>query len=266
MNRLLLSSAIFMAALSTAFAQPTVSAGGTLDGAGFYVGQPVAPGSMVSIFGSGLAASLQSADTVPWSTTLDKTSVTFNGIAAPLYFVSPGQINAQLPWNVLASGLADGNANIVVTMNGTASPPQVVPIGLYSPGVFSIPPGGGYAIAINPDGSLAAPAGSIPGFPTRPAHPGEALILLANGMGPVDSPIDNGQPSSDKLRQTTTTPEVLINGIGASVIFSGLSPQFPSINQVNIVVPNGVTGNSLPLQIRIGGRTSPTNVVIAVAP
>ncbi len=266
MSRLKISSAILLATVSAAFAQPRVDPGGTIDGAAFYVGQPVAPGSMVSIFGSGLAASLQQADTVPWSTQLGQTSVTFNGVAAPLYFVSPGQINAQLPWDVLAPGATSGTANLVVTVNGAPSGAQQVPIGLYSPAIFSIPPGGGYAIAINPDGSLAAPAGAISGFPSRPAHAGEALILLCNGLGPVDFPVANGQPSSDKLRQTTQPAEVIIGGVNAPVLFSGLSPQFPSINQVNIVVPSGITGDSVPIQLKIGGRTSPTTFVIAVAP
>jgi len=268
MSRLLISSAILLATVSAAFAQPVVNAGGTIDGAAFYVGQPVAPGSMVSIFGSGLAASLQQADTVPWSTRLGQTSVTFNGKSAPLYFVSPGQVNAQLPWDTLAAGTTSGTASLVVTVNGVPSAPQTVPIGQYSPAIFSIPPGGGYAIAINPDGSLSAPAGAIPGFPSRPSRAGEALILLCNGLGPVDLPIANGQPSSDALRHTfPAAAEVLIGGANAQVLFSGLSPQFPSINQINAVVPNGVApGNSIPIQIRIGGRTSPATFLIAIAP
>jgi uncharacterized protein (TIGR03437 family) len=267
MSRLKILSAILLAAASAAMAQPIVNAGGTIDGAAFYVGQPVAPGSMVSIFGSGLAASLQQADTVPWSTQLGQTSVTFNGVAAPLYFVSQGQINAQLPWNTLPAGVASGNANVVVTVNGIPSAPQQVPIGQYSPAIFSIPPGGGYSIAINPDGSLSAPAGAIAGFPSRPTRAGEALILLCNGLGPVDFPVANGQPSSDRLRNTTTPAEVLIGGVNAQVLFSGLSPQFPSINQINVVVPAGVApGNSVPIQIRIGGRTSPATFLVAITP
>src|SRR6185295_11883433 len=73
---------------ATAFAQPAISTGGVLDGAGFVVGQAVAPGSLVSIFGTGLATSLLQGDTVPLSTSIGGTSVTMNGIPAPLYFVS----------------------------------------------------------------------------------------------------------------------------------------------------------------------------------
>jgi uncharacterized protein (TIGR03437 family) len=90
---------ISMAALP-AVAQPMVADNGVLDGAGFIVGQPVAIGSVVSIFGSGLAASLLSGDTIPLSNNLNGVQVTFNGVNAPLYFVSPGQINAQVPWEL----------------------------------------------------------------------------------------------------------------------------------------------------------------------
>jgi uncharacterized protein (TIGR03437 family) len=253
-----------VAATVAAAAQPIIATGGVIDGATFSKGQAVAPGSAVSIFGSGLAASLQAGDTVPLSTNLNNVSVTFNGIPAGLYFVSGGQINAQLPWNSLATGATSGSVNAVVTNNGVPSAPMSVPVNAWSPGIFSIPPGTGYAIAIISDGSIAAPAGAIPGFPTRPAKVGDALIIYANGLGPVDSPINNGAASLDKLRNTVSLPLVLIGGQSAQVLFSGLTPQFPGINQLNIVVPNVAVGSSVPIQIQTGGVTSPTGVLIAV--
>src|SRR5262249_31083397 len=127
----------------------------------------------------------------------------------------------------------------------------------------SIPAGAGYAIAINPDGSIAAPVGAIPGFPTHPAKVGDTLIVLANGLGPVDSPVANGAASLDKLRNTVTVPTVMIGNTNAPVAFSGLTPQFPGVNQLNIVVPS-VSGASLPMQIVTGGVTSAPGVTIAI--
>lgn len=251
-----------MLAAGALAAQPVIFSGGVIDGASFTKGKAVAPGSVVSIFGSGLAASLQSGDTVPLSTSLNSVSVTFDGIPAGLYFVSDGQVNAQLPWNVLAAGVSNGTVNAVVTKNGVASAPMSVPVNLYAPGIFTTT--GGYAIAINPDGSIAAPAGAIPGLATRPAKAGDALIVLANGMGPVDTPDPNGAASLDVLRHTVSTPTVTIGGQPAQVIFSGLTPQFPGINQLNLVVPSGVTGGSLPIQIQTGGVSSATGVNVAV--
>ena len=242
------------------WAQPSVASGGVLNGASFLQGQAVAPGSAVSIFGTGLAAAVVPASTVPLSTSIGATSVTFNGIPAPLYFVSAGQVNAQLPWS-----LPTGTANVVVTNGNASSAPVAVQVAKVAPGVFSIPAGEGNAVAVNnADGSIAAPAGSIPGASTRPASAGDALILYVNGLGLVDSIPKDGDASLDKLRNTLSVPTVLVGGKQAQVVFSGLSPQFPGINQVNFVVPDGVTGNAVPLQLQLGDITSTDKVTIAI--
>ena len=251
-------------AVGTLAAQPIIATGGVIDGASFAKGRAVAPGSVVSIFGSGLSSALQAGDTIPLSSLLNSVSVTFNGIPAGLYFVSDGQVNAQLPWNVLSPGTATGTVNAVVTKGGVASAPMAVPVSQFAPGIFSIA-GFGYAIAINSDGSIAAPTGAVPGLATHPAKVGDALVVYANGLGPVDIPLANGAASLDALRHTTTIPTVSIGGQSAQVIFSGLTPQFPGINQINLVVPPGSAGNSVPIQIQTGGVTSPAGVNIAVS-
>src|SRR5260370_14201342 len=103
---------------------------GVVNGASFAQGQPVAPGSIVSIFGSNLASSLATASTIPLSTTINSVSVTFNNTPAPLYFVSPGQVNAQVP------GSISSTASVVVTTNGLASAPAAAPVGPWSPPRF----------------------------------------------------------------------------------------------------------------------------------
>jgi uncharacterized protein (TIGR03437 family) len=242
-----------------AAAQPTVFTGGVLNGASFTKGQAVAPGAEVAIYGSGLASTTVDHSTVPLSISLGGTSVTFNGVSAPLYFVSDGQVNAQMPWSMTA-----GTATIVVTKGGVQSAPVSVSIANVAPGVFSTPAGAGYAIAINADGTLAAPAGAIPGLITHPAHAGDTLVVYATGLGAVSPADANGAASLDALRTALITPGVTIGGKSAAVAFAGLTPQFPAINQLNVVVPSGVTGNSLPLQLIEGGITTTDQVVIAV--
>jgi uncharacterized protein (TIGR03437 family) len=225
---------------------------------------PVSPGSLVSIYGTNLAAGLAQADSIPLATSLNNVSVTFNGVAAPLLFVSGGQINAQLPWNVLSSGTT-GTANVVVTRNNQPSAPQSLQVGPFSPGIFAI---NNIAVAINPDGSIAAPAGAIPGITTKPAKIGDpgGLVILCTGLGAVDSPVANGAASLDKLRNATTIPTVLIGGKAAQVVFAGLSPQFVGVNQINVAVPDGTpTGNAVSLQISLGGVTTSASVTIAVS-
>ena len=254
-----------------AFAQtPALVENGIVNAASF-ARQPVAAGSLVSLFGTNLASKLALADSIPLSTSLGDVTVTFNGVPAPLLAVIPGgggnpdQINAQLPWNVLPPGTDTGPASVVVTAGGASSPAQTVQVGPASPGIFSLQFGVGNAIAINPDGTLAAPAGSIPGLPTHPAKTGDPLIILATGLGAVDPPVDSGAASLDQLRTAKTTPTVLVGGISAQVIFAGMSPQFVGVNQINIVVPaNAPAGDAVPLQIQVGDITTTDKVTVAL--
>jgi len=262
--RTYLSKLLLVAAASVAaYAQtPVVSSGGVSNAANGL--SPVTPGSLVSIYGTNLASGLAQADSIPLSTTLNNVSVTFNGVAAPLLFVSTGQINAQLPWNVLSSGTT-GTANVVVTRNNQASASQSIPVGPFSPGIFAI---GNIAVAINPDGSIAAPPGAIPGITTKPAKIGDpgGLVILCTGLGAVDSTPANGAASLDKLRTATTTPTVMIGGKAATVVFAGLSPQFVGVNQINVAIPAGTqTGDAVPLQVSLGGVTTSATVTIAVS-
>lgn len=253
---------VLVAAATLCAQTPVVGAGGVINAANG--NGTVAPGSLVSIFGSNLGASVAQADTIPLSTSLGNVSVTFNGVPAPLLFVSSGQINAQLPWNVLQSGTA-GTATVVVTNNKQVSTAQTLQVGPFSPGIFAV---GNIAVAINPDGSIAAPVGAIPGINTRPAKINDplGLIILCNGLGAVSPQAINGAASLDALRTATTTPTVLIGGQPAQVVFAGMSPQFVGVNQINVAVPSGTpTGNAVPIQISMGGITTSSTITIAVS-
>jgi uncharacterized protein (TIGR03437 family) len=244
---------------------PLLFDGGAVNGVTYAMGQPVAPGSIASLFGSNLAESLAQADSVPLSTNLANISVTMNGIPAPLFFVSPGQINVQVPWNVLPDGVDTGLATIIVTRGQLSSNSQAVQIAPLSPAIFTtVSDGVGNAIAVNPDGTIAAPAGSIPGLITRPAHGGDPLVILATGLGAVAPTVANGANSLDQLRNSVTTPTVLIGGQPAQLLFSGLSPSYTGVNQINAVVPSGVTGQSVSLQLQIGDITTSDQVTIAI--
>ena len=162
---------------ASAFAQtPNLVANGIVNGASFDGTQGVSQGSLVSLFGTSLASRLALADSLPLSTSMGDVTVTFNGLRAPLLAVIPGagggqdQINGQVPWNVLPAGADGGTASVVVTRGGVSSPPQNVQITRSAPGIFSVQFGVGYAIAINPDSTLAAPVGSIPGPADAPGE------------------------------------------------------------------------------------------------
>ncbi len=255
------------------FAQaPVITTGGTVNAASNAAGQPVAPGSLVSIYGSNFAAGLAAASTVPFSTSLNGTSVSINGIAAPLDFISQGQIKAQVPFGVLPPGV-NGSVNVVVTFNSNPSAAQPVVINQAAPGIFGDPNVTPiYAVAyfgIFTDpryGQLAWPPNTVAGVTTANAHPGDVLTVLATGLGPV-TPVeaDGSAPlydSNPQSHSTVATPTVLIGNpptqVPAIVLFSGLSPQFPGVYQLNIQMPQGPpAGNAIPLYIQAGGLTSP---------
>jgi uncharacterized protein (TIGR03437 family) len=228
----------------------------------------VSIGSLVSIFGSNLASGMAQADTIPLSTTLGGVSVQFvNGgtsVDAPLLFVASTQVNVQVPWNLVPPNTTQ-NVNVVVKVGSVNTAPAQVTIGPASPAIFATAAPDFRAIAQNVDGTLAQPAGSIAGLTTHPVKVGDALIIYATGLGPVDrAPANGGVPPSGALANTLTQPTVLVGGISAPVLFSGLQPQFVGVNQVNITVPNVPAGDKVPLQFQMGGITSPSTVTIAV--
>ncbi len=269
-------SLLFTSAVCVFGQTPVVGQGGIVNGASFALDQPdkrVAPGSLISIFGTSLASGPGLADTIPISTSLgDVQSVTFNGTAAPILSVGSGQINVQLPWGLYAPSSGTANVSVVVTRNARgASAPVQTPIGEFSHGIFTAPANGaGQALAlIYPDNAIAAPTGSIPGRLTRPAKPGDILQIYCTGLGPVMEPGSGGPPPDGSPPQgtatTVTTPVVTIGGITMPVQFSGLAPGFVGLYQVNLqVTASAPTGNAVPLQIQMGGLTSTKQATIAV--
>jgi uncharacterized protein (TIGR03437 family) len=261
-----------------AVAQPSVVPGGVLDNAAY--SPNVAPGSLVSIFGSNFASSLAVSDTTPLSTQLGGVSVTFNGIPAGIKAVVPptptshDQANVQLPWNVVPSG-ASGTATVVVTSGGVSSAPINIPIVPVAPALFALnSQGSGQAVAVNADGTLAGPTSStVPGFPFHPAKIGDpgGLIFYANGLGPVCNQINNGAcvngppnngdvPPAGSISYTLNPVTVTVGGFTVQTVYSILTPQFPGVYQVGVFLPQGTpTGDGLQLQIQENGLLS--NVV-----
>ena len=240
---------------------PVVSAGGIVNAAGLGATKTIAPGSLISIFGSNLASALTVANSVTLATRLgDVDSVTINGVPAPLKFVSSGQINAQAPWNLIF-----GPANVVVTRGGVVSQPAQAQVAQFSPALYGFNLGTPQAVAVNLDGTVAASPGAIAGVTSHPASAGDTVILYASGLGPVEQPPANGFDSLDRLRPTTMPVSALLGSVPAQVAFAGLSPQFIGVYQLNMVVPAGaMPGAAVPIQLQTGSVTSADTLTIAV--
>jgi len=260
---------------------------------------PVAPGSIVSIFGLRLAGTattpistgMDASMNIPLETSLggasrnpdlSQVSVSFDGVVAPLFAVirTPtfDQINAQIPWGV---DVTDGTVQVVVTRDGQAGPAVEFPAADASPGIFTLQFGPGPAIVTNVafaggpavvNGSFAQPSGSVCttlglppgcGVADEPAPVGGAVTIWSNGLGPVDPQVASGNIP------TTVGPggfvaarnpvRVFIGGVQAQVIGAALHSQFVALNQVNVIVPNVPGGNAV--QVRIEVDLSPGGTV-----
>ena len=264
--RYFIGSVLFAGAL--AFAQnPTIIDGQIVNSAGLTSGQPVSPGALISIFGSNLADGLAYSDSATLSSTLATTSVTINGTPAPLYSVSPTFVTAVVPWSSLPAGQDTTSGTVVVTRAGAASDPSQVIIAKAAPGVFTISFGFRQVALVYDaaDGALAQNTLSIPGLSSHPTSTGKTLIILATGLGLVDPPIADGKaPGLNAPRTTLLTPTVTIGGTAATVVSSGMSPDYPGVFQIVITVPDGLIPGPNVLQVQSAGSSSSDQLTIAV--
>ena len=227
---------------------PVIEPRGILNAASLSVVTPANPGSIASLFGQNLAAQAELGTAVPPATILDSTQLLLNGIPAPLFYVSPGQINFQMP-----AELTGTTAQAVVITNGVRSLTTSVPLVRDSPGIFTASSSGsGQGSVLNQDYSVNSAQ--------NPAAAGSAIMIYATGLGPTNPPVGTGQGGGTAPPSVTVDqPTVLINGVAAQVLYSGLAPGDPGEYQVNVVIPAGTpSGAAVPLQIQIGGQSSNT--------
>jgi uncharacterized protein (TIGR03437 family) len=239
---------------------PAINSGGMVNAASLS-GQAAA-GSIVSLFGSGLGLSPISAAVMPLPTTLGTTTVRVNGIPAPLFYVSPSQINFQLPWEL--SG--QSQVSVSVTVGASSTVPVSLALGGFTPGIFTTRNSGGGqgAVLISGTSSIAAPDGFLPG--SHPVDRGGYIAIYCTGLGPVTRQPSSGAGagSAESLSFTGVQPVVFIGGVSAQVVFSGLAPGFVGLYQVNVLVPpQTVPSSQVPLYLTVGGAVSNT-VTIAV--
>ena len=239
---------------------PVVFEGGVVNNASFAPSPaPVAPGSIAAVFGS----NLNDGSTVLFSEfagdgslvrTLGGSSVTLNGVPAPLFYSTPGQLGIQIPFELAGQT----SATIVVTVGGLSSAPRTVLLDAFAPGIFTAnQQGNGIAAVLHQDGITPVTA-------ENPARRNEVLVFFGTGLGTLSPALETGARSVGNLTATAATATV--DGVAATVEFSGTAPGFVGLNQVNVRIPgNTRTAASIPVVLRIGGKQSNT-VSIPVAP
>lgn len=225
--------------------QPLITPGAIVNAASF-AGPPipVAAGSIVSLFGVNLAGEVAEATAVPLPKSLGNVSVKMNDVELPLFFVSPAQINAQVP-----ADAAIGRATMTVTTTTGTSAAEVVNIGAAAPGIFQYG-GTNRAVALNQDGT--------PNSPDNPESRGRVIAVYLTGQGALDNPVPTGEAAPAAVLSRALNPSTAtIGGTDATVHFLGLAPTFVGVAQANIEIPaSAITGSSVPLVITVAGQSS----------
>jgi len=236
---------------STASKPVILAQNGVVNGAGYQPG--ITPGAWLTIFGDDLAKTTRAwnpaTDIIDRKlpSTLDGVSVTINGKAASVFYVSPSQLNVQAP-----SDVATGPVQVVVSNSDGVSDPVTAEIQTILPGFFLFDRY--YVAAVRSDGSYVGPAGLMQGLTTTPARAGEIISLFGTGFGPTNPSVNSGEVFEGSASLANAV-EIRVGSAYADVRFARLSSA--GMNQFNIVVPN-VTAGDHDVRATIGGvRTQP---------
>jgi uncharacterized protein (TIGR03437 family) len=217
-----------------------------INGARFEVKYPVSPGSYAQAYGTFSGVATTAASTVPLPTTLDGVQVFVNNVAAPIYAVSSASVSFVVPYATQA-----GRAPVRIVRNGAelaTGSADVVPV---SPGIFFVL---GDALA---QGGILNQSSQY-AIQNAPATRGSTIQIFATGQGALDTTVADGAvPASGTLARALGTTKVFISVDEAQVTFSGLSPQFPGLWQINAVIPNkAYIAGQVPVVVTINGVPS----------
>ena len=221
----------------------------------------ISPGSWASVIGSSLANTQPAGQ--QWSagdfqgnllpTSLNGTSVRINGRPAAVYFISPGQLNVQVPDD---TALGTVSVEVVSPAGLARGAATLAPI---APSIFPVAAGSVvYAAAVATDGTLLAAPGLIPG--ARAANPGETVLIFGTGFGDTVPHQPAGQLVNVSPLANTVTAAIC--GQSATVAYAGLVG--PGLNQLNVVIPDSASGNCV-VVLTVAGQSTQSGVVLPVA-
>lgn len=219
---------------------------------------PIAPGQIISIFGVEIgpaeaALAGLGADGL-LLTTVGGVQVLFNGTPGPIFFAGQGQLNVQVPYEIV--GAAKVTVEIIVS--GMKRNSVEVAVASSAPGIYALAGGTGQIVAFNQDGTLNGPA--------IPARPGEVIVFFASGHGQTDPPGRTGMLAQDPFPAPVLETVVEMGGQPGQILFAAGAPGFAGLMQVNVVVPpNAPTGAAVSILLRVGSNQSAVGTTIAIA-
>jgi uncharacterized protein (TIGR03437 family) len=212
------------------------------------LGGGLGPGNIIQIYGSRLASTTNAPAVLPLPTTVFGTRVLIGGVPAPLFYVSPGQVNAQVPFE-----LEGGKQyQVIVNANGALTTPQPIQLNFGTPATLQFT--SGLIVAQHADGSLI--------LDTAPAKPGENIVFYMSGLGATDVIVPSGAPSpTDPLARVTNVPVVTLNGNPVDTQFVGLTPSLVGLYQINLQVPAGLADGTYKVVVTQSGTISNTTTL-----
>ena len=220
---------------------------------------PVAPGEIVSLFGINLGpvTPVQLALTPQGnvSNLLGTVQVLFDGIPAPLTYVSSTQINAVVPYEVFGRA----TTNVVVNFNGVVATALQLNVATAAPGLFTVSgTGAGQAAALNQNNSFNGSANA--------AAKGSVIQLYATGEGQTNPGGITGTIGGVIPKFPLGTVTATVGGVPATINYAGsVNGLVSGVIQVNVVIPQVAPGGpSVPVVITVGGVTSPSVATIAI--
>jgi uncharacterized protein (TIGR03437 family) len=226
-----------------------------------FVPGPVAAGSIATIFGFDftISTALASGPTLP--TNLGGLTVYVDGVASPVWYVSPRQINFQIPWEIAGRG----QVSVVIISGNTVSNELPVTVSELAPGLYATA-----LLSATAQPVTLSDANSAGGLDRKPraAYRGEFVTFYATGLGPVENTPSSGK-APDTVIRSTASPTVTIGTVNAMVAFAGLAvagpnPYLPGIYQVIVRVPEQApSGAAVPVVLSVGGKQSNT-VTLAI--
>jgi len=240
-------------------AGPQISEAGVTNAAS-YIGGAVAPGEIITIFGSNLGPSslvtLQLAgDGQHVSTELGGTRVLFDGVAAPMIYAWKGQVSVVVPYSV-----SERTSTVVeVEYDGKRSNSLTLRVAPSAPGIFTLDSSGrGQGAILNQDYSVNGPS--------APAGKDSVVMIYATGGGQTEPAGEDGKVISGDPPRTALPVSVQIGGIEAEVLYAGAAPGMVSgVLQINAKVPQALTiGGPVSVQISVGEATSQPGVTLSV--
>ena len=231
---------------------PVSAAGGVVNNGTFAGGESLAQGDIAALFGDQLTyGDPQQASSLPLQTILGGTQVLVNGQPVPVYYVSPSQINFEIPIDAATS-----DATVQVVRNSQAG--NTAYLNIQSSEPRFITNGGTYAIMTTPNGTLT-------GIPSHPVTAGDIVVIYTIGLGPTSPVVPSGtaSPTSPLAVIDPTTVQACFGNNSpfspapcVNPQFVGLTPAFVGLYQINLAIPQGLASGNVPFSFTVNGVPS----------